>query len=103
MDIELPGMDGLAAVEAIMGSQPLPLLVLSSGVGTGSDKAAAALAAGALDAIAKDDLDLRDPAGAVAVAFRRRIKVLCRARVIRHPRGRLRARGPSAALSGGRP
>ncbi|HUZ83921.1 MAG TPA: response regulator, partial [Gaiellales bacterium] len=76
MDIELPGMDGLAAVEEIMSSRPVPILVLSAYVGAGSDKAVAALAAGALDAVAKDDLDLRDPAGATAAAFRRRVKVL---------------------------
>ena len=52
----------------------------------GSEKAAAALAAGALDAIAKDDLDLHDPAGTMGVAFRHRVRVLAQARVIRHPR-----------------
>jgi len=93
MDLELPGMDGLKAVEEIMSSQPLPILVLSSHVRTRSEKAAAALAAGALDAVAKDDLDLRDPAGPAGVAFRRRVNVLSRARVIRHLRAGLRA-GP---------
>ena len=63
MDIELPGLDGLEAVEQIMTSWPLPILVISAHVGAGSDKAAAALAVGALDAVPKDDLDLRDPAG----------------------------------------
>jgi two-component system, chemotaxis family, protein-glutamate methylesterase/glutaminase len=91
MDIEMPGMDGLEAVGEIMGSRPLPILVLSAHVGRSSDKTAAALAAGALDALAKDDLDLRDPAGTVAAAFRHRIKVLGRSRVIRHPLARLTA------------
>jgi len=58
MDIELPGMDGLTAVEIIMGTRPMPIIVLSSHVGPASHKAAAALGAGALDAVAKDDLDL---------------------------------------------
>src|SRR4030088_1083138 len=62
MDIELPGMNGLEAVGEIMSSRPLPILVLSSYVGPASDKASAALAAGALDVLAKDDLDVRDPA-----------------------------------------
>jgi two-component system chemotaxis response regulator CheB len=91
MDLELPGMDGLRAVEEIMSSRPVPILVLSAHVGASTNKAAAALAAGALDAVAKDDLDLRDPAGPAGVAFRRRAKVLSQARVIRHLRAALKA------------
>jgi two-component system, chemotaxis family, protein-glutamate methylesterase/glutaminase len=90
MDIALPGMDGIAAVERIMSSAPVPILVLSGLVGHGTDKSAAALAAGALEAVAKDDLDLREPGRAVGAAFRRRIRALSHARVIKHPRGRLR-------------
>jgi len=91
MDIELPGMDGLRAVEEIMSACPLPILVLLSTVAGRRDKAAAALAAGALDAIAKSDLDFSDPGNAAAAAFRQRVRVLSRARVLRHPRARLRA------------
>jgi two-component system, chemotaxis family, protein-glutamate methylesterase/glutaminase len=50
---------------------------------------AAALAAGALDVLAKDDLDLLHPAGPSAAALRHRIKVLSGARVIRHLSARL--------------
>ncbi len=100
MDLELPGMDGLRAVEEIMSSRPVPILVLSAHVGASSSNAAAALAAGALDAVAKDDLDLRDPAGPAALAFRRRIKVLCRAHVIRHLRAALKtSSGPGRLAS----
>ncbi len=85
MDIELPGMDGLAAVEQIMNATPVPILVLSGHVaGASGTKTAAALAVGALDAVAKSDLDLRDPGAAAGAAFRRRIKMLSRATVIRH-------------------
>lgn len=90
MDLELPGMDGLTAVEEIMSSQPLAILVLSAYAGPGSDRAAAALAAGALDAIAKEDLDLTDPAGVQGIALRYRVEVLAHARVIRHPRAHLK-------------
>ncbi len=89
MDIELPGMSGLEAVEEIMSHRPVPILVLSSHVGRGSKAAAAALAAGALDALAKDDVDLRDPTSTAARAFCHRVKLLSGARVIRHPRARL--------------
>jgi two-component system, chemotaxis family, protein-glutamate methylesterase/glutaminase len=91
MDVELPGMSGLDAVAEIMGSRPVPIVVLSTYADFGNDKAAAALAGGALDAIAKDDLDLHDPAGTAGAAFRHRIKMLSQARVIRHPRARLAA------------
>jgi len=102
MDIELPGMSGLEAVEYIMGSRPTPILVLSSYVGPQTTAAAAALAAGALDALAKDDLDLTQPGGAAAAAFRGRLKLLARARVIRHPRARLRPRKPRPRPNGTR-
>lgn len=95
MDIELPGMSGLEAVEHVMGAWPLPILVLSSHVG--GERAAAMLAAGALDALRKDELDLLDPQGADAVALRRRVRVLAGARVIKHPRAQLRS---SAAVAG---
>jgi two-component system, chemotaxis family, protein-glutamate methylesterase/glutaminase len=98
MDINLPGMSGLEAVERIMGVRPLPILVLGSDVRPGSELAAAALAAGAIEASAKGDFDL-DPASAAAATVRERVKLLSHAHVIRHPRGRLngRSRRPSAA------
>jgi len=94
MDLELPGMSGLRAVEEIMSANPLPIAVLSSHVGAASQTAAAALAAGALDALAKEDLDLADPEGLSASALRARLQILSRARVIRHPRARLRPPRP---------
>jgi two-component system, chemotaxis family, protein-glutamate methylesterase/glutaminase len=89
MDIELPGMSGVEAIEEIMNAHPVPILVLSSHTVQGSKVAAEALAAGALDAVGKGELDLADPHGAVARALRSRLKLLATTRVIRHPRGRL--------------
>jgi two-component system chemotaxis response regulator CheB len=94
MDIELPGMDGLTAVEIIMGTRPMPIIVLSSHVGPASHKAAAALAAGALDAVAKDDLDLSRPASMAGAALRERIRVISHATVLRHPRARSAGQSP---------
>jgi two-component system chemotaxis response regulator CheB len=88
MDIELPGMSGVEAVEEIMKVHPVPILVLSSHSVQGSETAAAVLAAGALDAVGKGELDLANPRGTVASALRARLKVLADAPVIRHPRGR---------------
>jgi two-component system chemotaxis response regulator CheB len=93
MDLELPGMSGLRAVEQIMSAQPVPILVLSAHLAASSSEPAAALAAGALDALPKSQLDLRDPAGSDADTLRRRAAVLGSARVIRHPRARLNRPG----------
>ena len=92
MDIELPGMNGLEAVEQIMGSRPCPILIISSHLGTSSEHAAAALAAGALDAASKDNLDLIDPESKSATALRARIRQIRNVPVINHPRSRLRSR-----------
>lgn len=97
MDLELPGMSGLEAVEHVMSAQPLPILVVSAHVDV--DGAAAVLAAGALDAFQKEDLDLLDPAGPDATALRRRVRVLAGARVIKHPRAHLRAPLRSGSLT----
>jgi two-component system chemotaxis response regulator CheB len=101
MDLELPGISGLTAIEQIMSVRPTPILVVSSHVLENGETAAAALAAGALEVIAKEDLSLRDPAAASAETFRRRVKLLSRARVIRHPRARLTPRGGRAPLKTG--
>lgn len=101
MDIELPGMSGLDAVEQIMGDAPRPILVISSTVTSPeSSNVAAALAAGALDVLAKDDIDLGNPRGAGAVALRRKVQLLSGAHVIRHPRARLARRGAHGARVG---
>jgi two-component system, chemotaxis family, protein-glutamate methylesterase/glutaminase len=96
MDLELPGMSGMDAIEQIMSVLPVPILVLSGHVEGGSQNAVAALAAGALDVLPKDGLDLADPDGPAARALRQRIKLLSRVRVIRHPRGRLSKRSAPA-------
>jgi two-component system chemotaxis response regulator CheB len=90
LDVELPALGGIKAIEDIMSSTPVPILVFTAQV---ARDGALALSAGALDAFAKGDLDLRDPAGLAAEALRRRVQLLSQVRVIRHPRARLRRNG----------
>jgi two-component system chemotaxis response regulator CheB len=99
MDLELPGMSGGSAIEQIMNIQPVPILVLAGGVRPGSARALESLGAGALEVIAKDELDLRDPGGADARAFRARVKLLSRVRVLHHPRAGLNRHRPAADAS----
>ena len=102
MDLELPGMSGGDAIEQIMNTQPVPILVLAGGVERGSSAALASLAAGALEVLSKEALDLRDPDGADARAFRGRVKVLSGVRVLHHPRAGLSRRSTPNGASAGR-
>jgi two-component system chemotaxis response regulator CheB len=100
LDMRLPGMDGLEVVERLMGSNPLPIVVLSAKVAKGSEQAAAALAAGALEVIAKDMLRLDSPDDLWAQAMRSRLRRLSSMRVARPTTARHRKRASSQMTSG---
>ena len=100
MDLDLPVMTGMEAIERIMASCPTPILVCSGFVeGPARSNALEALSAGVVDVLAKPGPDDTDGLDAYADALRRRLRVAARVRVITHPRGRLRA-GPARALAG---
>ena len=101
MDLDLPVMSGIEAIERIMATQPTPILVYSTlpGGPTGA-MALEALAAGAVDVLAKPGLGDGETPEEHAEQLRRRLKVAARVRVITHPRGRLRSQGLAVA---GRP
>jgi two-component system chemotaxis response regulator CheB len=102
MDLELPGLDGSEATARIMRStQPVPIVVLSAHGGRGSERAAEALANGALEAIAKGDLKLVEAGSAEAVAVRARLKRLARARVIPLPERPRTPRPVTSRVRGG--
>jgi two-component system chemotaxis response regulator CheB len=97
MDLDLPGMGGIRAVEQIMRSHAVPILVLSGRVRRGSSGAAEALSAGALEALPKSHVHIDDPAGPAAVALRFRFKRLAAARVST-PNGAAPAPPPSPSF-----
>jgi two-component system chemotaxis response regulator CheB len=84
IDLGLPGMGGLAAIERTMSHRPVPILVLSSEALDGGKAAACALAAGALEAMDKARLRLDEPVGARATALRSRVRRLASVRLSRH-------------------
>lgn len=97
MDIHMPKLDGLGAIEQIMAYNPTPILVVSSSVhGEGIGKAFDALDLGALEVIKKpeprDWADL-DRIGREVI---RKVRILSNVRVITHIRGRQRL--PAAPL-----
>jgi len=53
LDVEMPGMDGLAFLERIMMLRPMPVVMVSSLTRTGADATVRALELGAVDCVAK--------------------------------------------------
>ncbi len=105
MDLDLPVMSGIEAIERIMSGSPTPILVYSAFVaGANSENALEALAAGAVDVLAKPGPDDTGTLDEYAAVLRRKLRVAARVRVITHPRGRLRSQGMGGAaptLGGG--
>ena len=96
MDLHLPVMNGIEAIERIMALRPTPILVYSSFVdGDDRDNAAAALAAGAVDVMAKPGAPDGGPANLeqYAEGLRRRLRLVGRVKVITHPRAKLGGAG----------
>lgn len=64
LDLEMPVLDGLATIEKIMSSNPLPILVLSGVTERSLDYTMKALSKGAIDFIAK-------PSGSISLDLRK--------------------------------
>ena len=91
LDIEMPRMDGLTFLRQLMAQHPLPVVIVSSITQTGSAASLDALAAGAIDVIAK-------PGGPYSVAdiadqLKYRIRALRSGRAVHFAR----LRRPAAA------
>ena len=100
MDLDLPVMSGIEAIERIMSASPTPILVYSAFVaGANSENALEALAAGAVDVLAKPGPDDTGTLDEYAAVLRRKLRVAARVRVITHPRGRLRTQGMSGSTT----
>lgn len=90
MDLHLPVMNGIQAIERIMATRPTPIVVYSSFVdGVDRANAASAYAAGAVDVMAKPGPDDSGKLEEYAEVLRQRLRVAGRVRVITHPRGKL--------------
>ena len=97
LDLEMPRMDGLTFLRQLMAQHPLPVVIVSSVTQTGSAASIDALAAGAIDVIAK-------PGGPYTVAdiaeqLKYRIRALRSGRAVHFARMRRPAVGRPAPPS----
>ncbi|MBN1188541.1 MAG: chemotaxis response regulator protein-glutamate methylesterase [Dehalococcoidales bacterium] len=79
MDVEMPGMDGLAALERIMDECPVPVIMLSSLTSSGSDVTVRALELGAVDFFLKHGL--ANPVGGNGEADTLRNKIVMASKI----------------------
>lgn len=81
MDVAMPEMDGIEALERIMGENPVPVVMLSNHTGDGTESTIRALQLGAVDFFLKDKLLREEPDEAVKQDFLERMKAAARAKV----------------------
>ena len=99
MDLELPVMSGIEAIEQIMAASPTAILVWTGRADRpGGDSQARAdglqaIAAGAVDVLERPGPDDRGSLDRACEQLRRQVRLAARVRVITHPRGKLRAQG----------
>ena len=93
LDIEMPRMDGLTFLRQLMAHQPLPVIIVSSVTQSGSAASIEALAAGAIDVIAKPGGPYS--VGQVADTLIHRIRALRTARPVQFARLREHAQRPA--------
>jgi two-component system chemotaxis response regulator CheB len=90
MDVNMPVMDGLTAIEQIMAYNPVPILVVSSVIDReNTANAARALGAGAIDVMPKPAPQSLEEFNGIAADLQAKVKLLSKVRVITHPRARL--------------
>lgn len=96
MDVDMPVMDGLTAVERIMAETPTPILVLTADPRKQAPELTCkALELGALALQVKPAID----AGPEAWNLAKEVKLLSSVKVIRHLRGGRRAEKPAPVVS----
>lgn len=81
LDVEMPRMDGITFLRQIMASRPTPVLICSSLTRQGAASTVQALAAGAVEVIAKPSLGLRDFLHSSAEQFVTSIRAAAKAQV----------------------
>ncbi len=81
LDLEMPNMDGLTFLRSFMKTDPIPTVVISSQTQRSAQATVDALAAGAVDVIAKPRMELGGGLGDMMASIAQRVKVAAGAQV----------------------
>jgi two-component system chemotaxis response regulator CheB len=97
MDLNMPGMDGMQALERIMSERPTPVLLLSSMTSEGAEVTLRALEAGAVDFVDKTDAGTVMDIHGLAPVIREKVRAVLRSAHLPPPAPRIAA-APAAAV-----
>lgn len=103
LDVEMPKMDGVTFLKKLMSQHPIPVVMCSSLMTEGSGALAAAMEAGAVEAIAKPQMDVRGFLEESAVLIRDAVKGAAKANLSAARRGGARRDADAAARADGPP
>ncbi|MEB6336531.1 protein-glutamate methylesterase/protein-glutamine glutaminase [Serratia rhizosphaerae] len=81
LDVEMPRMDGLEFLEKLMRLRPMPVVMVSSLTGKGSEITLRALELGAIDFVTKPQLGIREGMLAYSELIAEKIRTAARARL----------------------
>ncbi|UWS34878.1 protein-glutamate methylesterase/protein-glutamine glutaminase [Erwinia pyrifoliae] len=81
LDVEMPRMDGLDFLEKLMRLRPMPVVMVSSLTGQGSEITLRALELGAVDFVTKPSLGIRDGMLAYSQTIADKVRAASRARL----------------------
>lgn len=81
LDVEMPGMDGLAFLEKVMTLRPMPVVMVSTLTQQGAETTVRALELGAVDFVAKPNLDPKTGLGKAREELIAKVKAAAKARV----------------------
>ncbi len=99
LDINMPGMDGLACLDQIMLQRPCPVVMVSSLTAAGANETLEAISLGAVDFIAKPKGAVSLEIGAVAPDLVKKVRMAAKAGISRtlRLRDRVKARNSTAS------
>lgn len=97
LDVEMPRMDGITFLRALMKHRPMPVIVVSSLTPKGSATALAAMESGAVDVMCKPGSAFS--VDSMAAALIEKIKIASRARVQALSDSAMRAARPTLAMA----
>lgn len=80
LDVEMPRMDGITFLKKLMAERPTPVVICSTLTGRGAETTMQALAAGAVDIVAKPTIGLKNFLQESALEFIRVVKAAGQAR-----------------------